>query len=313
MDFFVLSKPLKPKIMVLMLFIILIVAGICLYDFIDSKNWQSATSTSRNTVIFENRNKKYGAYNLRSDYNDSFGMILGIFVASLLIISIVNKSLGSTAITLEVPVMYTDTTVLHIVAPPVEKIETIETPYKITGKSSGGAGSPSNDPVIKTPKEQSQKISTQKLSDHSPVSGESNKTNGVNAINKPSTMVKAENPFGIGGATKGTKAGIFGTDIGIAGPDDNSTFGGGTIKRKKLTSLNSEDLESNTPCIVHVKVFINAEGTVVRAENNGKLTTTTNSVLISKVIALVKEQIRYNKIPGAALQTDQFSVMVNAR
>ena len=53
-----------------------IVMFISLYDFFSAKNWQQVTSATRNDVVFENRNKKYGAYVIRRDYNKRMLLIL---------------------------------------------------------------------------------------------------------------------------------------------------------------------------------------------------------------------------------------------
>jgi len=40
-----------------------------LYDFISSRSWLMVTAEDRNESVFENRNKRYGAYKIRRDYN----------------------------------------------------------------------------------------------------------------------------------------------------------------------------------------------------------------------------------------------------
>jgi len=49
--------------------IILLVAFVTLYDYFTSKTWQQVTSSNRNDLVFENRNRTYGAYVLRRDYD----------------------------------------------------------------------------------------------------------------------------------------------------------------------------------------------------------------------------------------------------
>ncbi len=53
-----------------------IVAAISLYDFFTTRNWQQVTSAARNETVFENRNKNYGAFKIRRDYNRNFILIL---------------------------------------------------------------------------------------------------------------------------------------------------------------------------------------------------------------------------------------------
>lgn len=59
--------------------IILITAAVLivsLYEFYTSRNWQQVTSNTRNEVVFENRNKTYGAYQIRKDYDRNFVLIM---------------------------------------------------------------------------------------------------------------------------------------------------------------------------------------------------------------------------------------------
>ncbi len=46
-----------------------IVLVFSLYDYISSKSWLMVTADDRNESVFENRNKRYGAYKIRRDYN----------------------------------------------------------------------------------------------------------------------------------------------------------------------------------------------------------------------------------------------------
>jgi periplasmic protein TonB len=55
--------------MVLTLSIMLIIVAFSLYDYFSSKSWQLVTSKERNETVFENRNKEYGAYKNRKDYD----------------------------------------------------------------------------------------------------------------------------------------------------------------------------------------------------------------------------------------------------
>lgn len=62
--------------MVLMITVIAIVVAFSLYDYFQSRSWQSVTSTLRNDEVFENRNKAYGAYQIRKDYNKRLVLIM---------------------------------------------------------------------------------------------------------------------------------------------------------------------------------------------------------------------------------------------
>lgn len=62
--------------MTAILIIIALVAAVSLYDFFSTRNWQQVTSVVRNEAVFENRNKNYGAFKIRRDYNRNLILIL---------------------------------------------------------------------------------------------------------------------------------------------------------------------------------------------------------------------------------------------
>lgn len=67
--------------MVLTLSIMLIIVAFSLYDYFSSKSWQMVTSRERNETVFENRNKEYGAYQIRRDYDKRIILVfLGVTV-----------------------------------------------------------------------------------------------------------------------------------------------------------------------------------------------------------------------------------------
>jgi len=71
--------------------IVSVIAIFALYDYLSTKNWQLVTSDTRNNAVFENRNKKYGAYQIRRSYNRQMILIIlglsfgvgGLYAASL--------------------------------------------------------------------------------------------------------------------------------------------------------------------------------------------------------------------------------------
>ena len=72
--------------MVAIICIISLVALVSLYDYFAARRWQQVTSAVRNDIVFENRNKAYGAYVLRKDYDKRLvlimlGLILTVGVA----------------------------------------------------------------------------------------------------------------------------------------------------------------------------------------------------------------------------------------
>lgn len=49
--------------------VIILIALVSLYDYFSARNWQQVTSVTRNDVVFEDRNKAYGAYQIRKTYD----------------------------------------------------------------------------------------------------------------------------------------------------------------------------------------------------------------------------------------------------
>lgn len=66
----------------IVLFLAGLVLVVSLYDYFSSKNWQQVTSVIRNEVVFSDRNKEYGAYEIRRNYDRNIiFIILGVIVA----------------------------------------------------------------------------------------------------------------------------------------------------------------------------------------------------------------------------------------
>ena len=56
--------------------IIAVVGGVSLYEYFVSRSWQQVTSSVRNDVVFEKRNRQYGAFVMRRDYNQTLFIIM---------------------------------------------------------------------------------------------------------------------------------------------------------------------------------------------------------------------------------------------
>jgi protein TonB len=58
-------------------------------NFLTPKNWDNATDSGRNNLVFQNRNHEYGAYAIRRDYNHNLFIALfistGIFLSAFII------------------------------------------------------------------------------------------------------------------------------------------------------------------------------------------------------------------------------------
>ncbi len=63
--------------------VIIVITAISVYDHFSEKNWQEVTSSERNDVVFENRNKDYGAFQIRKQYNNQIVIILLAFSLSI--------------------------------------------------------------------------------------------------------------------------------------------------------------------------------------------------------------------------------------
>lgn len=68
--------------MIVILSIIALVAAVSFYDYFGSRGWQQVTSSTRNNAVFEKRNKDYGAYVIRRDYDKTLLIIMISFVFS---------------------------------------------------------------------------------------------------------------------------------------------------------------------------------------------------------------------------------------
>ena len=68
--------------MIVVLSIIALVAAVSFYDYFGSRSWQQVTSSVRNDAVFEKRNKDYGAFVIRRDYDKTLMIIMISFVFS---------------------------------------------------------------------------------------------------------------------------------------------------------------------------------------------------------------------------------------
>lgn len=62
--------------MSIILSVIILIVFVSLYDYFSSKNWQQVTSSTRNDIVFQERNKEYGAYKIRQDYDKRVILII---------------------------------------------------------------------------------------------------------------------------------------------------------------------------------------------------------------------------------------------
>lgn len=180
----------------------------------------------------------------------------------------------------------------------------------------GGSGKPTDAPLKNEVTPQMEKTIRDKnsKSSESNAKGESNHSNqNKSSENKASTTVDSELSFrsgGDGGGNDGGKGKGFGTDEGNGeGPGK----GEGKKPRIRLNDPNNDNIDSDHSCKISLKLTVNAEGTVLRAENLTSQTTTTNQIIINQVIANVKSQVKYNKVPGSGTEIVYLSIKITAK
>jgi hypothetical protein len=165
----------------------------------------------------------------------------------------------------------------------------------------GGAdsGSPTDDEVAPPTPQTQEVITSNKPSDFTEPTGSSTNTNANNQTNTSSTVTQSNDPFGSGGDNGDTGQGsTFGNSQGTGTGGDGNGSG---IVRKRITTPIFDHLESSERATIVLVVTIDAQGNVVSATCNKSKTTTTNQILINRVIKEVRKQVKYNKDPGAPL------------
>lgn len=106
--------------MVIILSITVLVLFVSLYDFFSTRSWQRVTSADRNNVVFDERNKAYGAYQIRQNYDKSLiFIILSVTVAIGLSYGVYRFIDSLPEEEIEAPPV--DTTLFTIEAPPLDE------------------------------------------------------------------------------------------------------------------------------------------------------------------------------------------------
>ncbi|MBN9292873.1 MAG: hypothetical protein J0G96_02700 [Flavobacteriia bacterium] len=197
-------------------------------------------------------------------------------------------------------------------------LEAYSEPNTKSGGSKGGAGTPSNDPLINKPNPQTERILSDNTSNTNVNSGQSTRTNTDQVTqNTPTTIKRSEDPFGSGGgATSGTGSGVFGSDNGPGNGRGNGNGmgegnGNGSGERSRLSNLNTSGIKSNQDCTIKMRLSVNAEGSVVAVEVLPG-TTTNDQKLIQQITTAVKQQIKYNKRPNTTIERIDYSVNIKA-
>lgn len=188
--------------------------------------------------------------------------------------------------------------------------------FETSEKSGGGSGTEVKAPVQEKFTPQTEKVVTDPNSEstNTIAKGNSNHSNSEHSSeNEASTTKAAPNPFGTGGSGGGTGGGNgkgFGKDDGNGTGKGN---GEGVKARVRLNDPNTDGIESDQNCKICMKLTINAEGDIIKAENIIAKTTTTNQLIISQVLSNVKAQVKYNKKEGAAPEIVFLTVNLSAK
>lgn len=206
---------------------------------------------------------------------------------------------------------------------PIEDVIEIEkTPDEITmhkfetsEKTGGGSGQEVDAPLSDKFTPQTEKIINDPNSESKETisKGNSNHSNAEHSeTNEASTTKVAPNPFGSGGSGGGNQGGNgkgFGKDNGDGTGKGN---GEGVKARIRLNDPNTDGIESDQNAKICIKLTINAEGDIIKAENIVAKTTTTNQSIINQVLSNVKSQVKYNKKEGAAPEVVFLTVNLSA-
>lgn len=107
--------------MVVISSVIAVISGVSLYEYYSARNWQQVTSQTRNDVVFEHRNQKYGAYEIRKNYDKKLILIMLSFIFCI-------GGLYSSYLYFKAPAnpfdkVTTDSGGILVIPPPIEKPE----------------------------------------------------------------------------------------------------------------------------------------------------------------------------------------------
>lgn len=140
-------------------------------------------------------------------------------------------------------------------------------------------------------------------------------TNKIDCKTFDSEVCKTEKPtnnipFGSGG--NGSSGG-FGSGTGKDEGSGSGPSGIEVSKRKRLNDPNLNHIVTNIDCTVSLKLVINDNGEVVSVSNVATKTTTSDLRIISQVISVVKQQVKYEKSKGSSLQTVYLTLRLTAK
>lgn len=242
-------------------------------------------------------------------------------MATIPVVNSIDRRKGAIAalITMLLVLLYLFFTTFEMADPPPQVYEVAavtEFPEELILKDlkvEGGAqsGNPSDDPIDR-PKPQTEQILTQNSNPESSVhSGQSTHTTAPHSTNTNSTTTQSNDPFASGGNNNGPGPGsTFGESTG---PGKGGPGPGSGIDRVRLNDPVFDHLQSNEYATIALVLTIDAQGNIISAICNKATTSTTNQILINRVINEVKKQVKYNKDPGAPLTKVPLSVRIEPK
>ena len=137
-------------------------------------------------------------------------------------------------------------------------------------------------------------------------------TNSIeNQSSHNSNTTQVSDPFGSGGNSSNNSGDSYGNNTGPGIADGSGSSGGSG--RVRLTDPNVQNLNSDVDAKIYLKMRIDSDGNVVSAQNIASKTTTTNQILINRIIDAVRKQVKYNKEPGAPLSTTFMTISIKAQ
>jgi hypothetical protein len=185
-----------------------------------------------------------------------------------------------------------------------EPLDVREIEHIVVETGGGGGGKPSE--ANENHPQQTEQVLTQESSDTQTNSGQAN-TSNTHDSDAPPAGDGTEDYFsgGTGGGEGGGDGPGFGPDGGEGtGGNGNGSGGAG---RSVVKDVNLSNFQYDKKVFFKFKVVVNSNGDIVNAYNIKGATTTTDQILINKMLVAVKKQVKFSKDPGAGLVTKHYS------
>lgn len=233
--------------MTAILSIIALVTVISLLDYFGSRSWQQVTSTVRNDTVFEKRNKQYGAFTLRRDYDRNLLLIMVSFVfgTGVLYAAFVGLKPSNVKSEFLAPIVEPEPG-LDI---PLKEIPPVEIPKKVEVPASSEKTIVFVEPVV-SDKTILDKVKTQEELDKEKAASEKAKLVGTGIGLPPISPVKKDS--------------IIEKPKGPVDPDVEASYPGGYPKMTGFIQENFRvpDIESSIKGKCYLKFIVNEDGKI---------------------------------------------------